>query len=397
MLFLSKTERAGRVRRHRRARSSLVGFVIAFRPSIRTGADRRRRRRSPPSGWSPAASPPRSRASASCTRTRRPATSPPTASATRPRRPRPTSTPRRRSPPRRTSPAEVTCDEDGTLVGPQPRRRRRAGHASSSPGPTPRTSASSTTAARTAGSCSTSAPGRSRRRRATTIADTEVPDQQLHALVEEGGSQFLTFSIADAERATPTTPYRFVVPGVDGAEVRGGGAVRRRRIRSATVVGACRRRRRSAVAALVGAAVVLAPRRLRRGRPAGHVAAGGRRTPRRSRTCSGRCSPIAGVVGAARRRRRRLGDRPLPRPRPADPQADPRPPGAGDRPDDPAGADPHRRRHPDRRHADGAVEDRRHRVLRQRHRPAVVVGDRLPGPGRLRRDRRRRSSRAARW
>ena len=32
-----------------------------------------------------------------------------------------------------------------------------------------------------------------------------------------------------------------------------------------------------------------------------------------------------------------------------------------------------------------AGEDRRHRVLREHHRPAVVVGDRLPGPGRLRR------------
>ena len=41
MLFLSKTERAGGVRRDRRARSSLVGFVVAFRPSLRSGADRR--------------------------------------------------------------------------------------------------------------------------------------------------------------------------------------------------------------------------------------------------------------------------------------------------------------------------------------------------------------------
>ena len=106
---------------------------------------------------------------------------------------------------------------------------------------------------------------------------------------------------------------------------------------------------------------------------------------------------IAGVVGVHRRRRRRLGDHPLQGPRPGDPQADPRPPGAGDRPDDPAGADPDRRRHPDRRHADGAVEDRRHRVLRQRHRPAVVVGDRLPARRRAAAASTRRSSRAARW
>ena len=65
---------------------------------------------------------------------------------------------------------------------------------------------------------------------------------------------------------------------------------------------------------------------------------------------------------------------PLPRPRPGDPRADPRQAGARDRPHDPAGADPHRRRHPHRQHADRARQDRRHPVRRQRHRPAVVVG-----------------------
>ena len=40
----------------------------------------------------------------------------------------------------------------------------------------------------------------------------------LKALVDEGGSQFLTFSIPVAS-AYADQPYRFVVPGVEGAEV----------------------------------------------------------------------------------------------------------------------------------------------------------------------------------
>jgi hypothetical protein len=51
-----------------------------------------------------------------------------------------------------------------------------------------------------------------------TVPDTEVPDQRCTQLVEEGGSQLMTFSIATPSRYAKA-PYRFVVPGVDGAEV----------------------------------------------------------------------------------------------------------------------------------------------------------------------------------
>ena len=50
------------------------------------------------------------------------------------------------------------------------------------------------------------------------IEDTSVPNQICTALVEDGGSQFLTFSIPVAS-AYADQPYRFVVPGVEGAEV----------------------------------------------------------------------------------------------------------------------------------------------------------------------------------
>ncbi len=51
-----------------------------------------------------------------------------------------------------------------------------------------------------------------------TIADTPVPNQICTALTEDGGSQFLTFSISQPSSAVED-PYRFVVPGVDGAEI----------------------------------------------------------------------------------------------------------------------------------------------------------------------------------
>jgi hypothetical protein len=51
-----------------------------------------------------------------------------------------------------------------------------------------------------------------------TIPDTEVPNQLCTQLVEEGGSQLMTFSIPTPSRYAET-PYRFVVPGVDGAEI----------------------------------------------------------------------------------------------------------------------------------------------------------------------------------
>jgi hypothetical protein len=51
-----------------------------------------------------------------------------------------------------------------------------------------------------------------------TVPDAEVPNQICTALTEEGGSQFLTFSISQPS-VSAETPYRFVVPGVDGAEI----------------------------------------------------------------------------------------------------------------------------------------------------------------------------------
>jgi hypothetical protein len=51
-----------------------------------------------------------------------------------------------------------------------------------------------------------------------TVPETEVPNQLCTTLVEDGGSQFMTFLIAEPSDAAET-PYRFVVPGVDGAEV----------------------------------------------------------------------------------------------------------------------------------------------------------------------------------
>jgi hypothetical protein len=51
-----------------------------------------------------------------------------------------------------------------------------------------------------------------------TVPDTEVPNQLCTQLAEEDGTQLLTFSI-NTPSAYAKEPYRFVVPGVDGAEV----------------------------------------------------------------------------------------------------------------------------------------------------------------------------------
>ena len=114
------------------------------------------------------------------------------------------------------------------------------------------------------------------------------------------------------------------------------------------------------------------------GRAAGHVAARRRERPEHPEPA------VAGLPHRRHRRRHRLRRRRLrrhqvPRPRPGDARADPRQAGARDRADDPPGRDPGRRRRPHRQHHLRAGQDRRHRVRRQRHRPAVVVGVRLPG------------------
>ena len=51
-----------------------------------------------------------------------------------------------------------------------------------------------------------------------TLPDTEVPAQICTQLVEEGGSQLLTFSIV-TRSVVADAPFRFFVPGVDGAEL----------------------------------------------------------------------------------------------------------------------------------------------------------------------------------
>lgn len=51
-----------------------------------------------------------------------------------------------------------------------------------------------------------------------TIPDETVPVQVCTALVEEGGSQLMTFTIAEASAAAED-PYTFTVPGVDGQAI----------------------------------------------------------------------------------------------------------------------------------------------------------------------------------
>ena len=50
-----------------------------------------------------------------------------------------------------------------------------------------------------------------------TIPDEMVPVQYCTALVEEGGSQFMTFNIGRS--STADSPYTFTVPGVDGQSI----------------------------------------------------------------------------------------------------------------------------------------------------------------------------------
>jgi hypothetical protein len=51
-----------------------------------------------------------------------------------------------------------------------------------------------------------------------TIPDTEEPNQICTAIADEDGSQFLTFTIARSS-SLAASPYRFFVPGVDGAQM----------------------------------------------------------------------------------------------------------------------------------------------------------------------------------
>ena len=288
MLFLSKTERAGRVRHHRRARPARR-VRLRLQPSVRSGAIAVVALLAP-SGWSPAAPPPRSRASASCTPTRPSATSPRRASATRPRRPRPTSTPRRASPPRRTSPARSSCAATAALTARVDRRRPAS------------VDTFVVTQSNPSNVLFRNESGEERRlvldlgtrpeldEDGDEIDGSEVPNQCCTALVEEGGSAVADVPDRHAELGGRRRPYRFFVPGVEGAELRGGRAVRARYVR-ATVRSrrpSSRRRRSPAVGLLVV--------RLRQGRPAGHVAARGRQRPE---------DPEPAVAGVPHRRHRR--------------------------------------------------------------------------------------------
>ena len=208
-------ERPGRVRRRSPRCILVVGFIVAFGPTLRTGAvaavarrrraragDRRRRRG------------PRRRARAAPPRDHR-RRSPPTASATRRARPRPTSTPRRPSPPRPTSPPRSTLPDDGTLVAQQPRRRPATRTASSSPGPTRRTC------------CFLNESGEERRlvldlgtRPSSTtdgneIPDTEVPNQRCTAARRGGRQPAADVLDPDGQRRRRRRRTAFVVPGVD--------------------------------------------------------------------------------------------------------------------------------------------------------------------------------------
>ena len=138
------------------------------------------------------------------------------------RRPRPTSTPRRPSPQGQHLRRDHLAD-DGTLVahnlGVTGDRRR-----SSFQRPTRRTSCSSTRATRSAGSCSTSAPAPESTRTGDT--SSRACPTSVHALVEEGGSQLLTFSI-DRRPAPAETRTASSCPG-STARRRGRGDVRSR-------------------------------------------------------------------------------------------------------------------------------------------------------------------------
>ena len=161
---------------------------------------------------------------------------------------------------------------------------------------------------------------------------------------------------------------------------------RRRSWRDATVWSLGVRSSRTGRAALL-VGLGLLRRRLRERCAAGHVAAGGRERPEDPRPAvagvrhrrASSCVIVFAAVGWCVLRYRDRGQ-PIPE------QTHGRPALEIGLTILPA-RDPHRRGDPDRRHADGALQDERHRVLRQRHRPAVVVGGRLPDPGRLRRHR----------
>ena len=236
-------------------------------------------------------------------------------------------------------------------------------------------------------------PQRRRRRRpardrdaphgSTTTAADRTASGSARALGEPAATQFLTLTFAQpssaVERRIRSSPSRASTkPSCpwwchDVVEAGGPSCTRRQRRRAQPDPQPQPPRRRAGVAVRHRCCSPRVPRTRRRtrgSRPA--------RTPRRSRTCSGRCSssPASSACSSSRPDLRR---HPLQGPRPADPRADPRQ----------ARARVHVHRHPGR---DLAViggftvstvfalnntDDTE--CVDQRHRPAVVVGVRLPG------------------
>ena len=416
MLCLSKTSGPVAVRRHRRARPRWSASSFAFRPRARRGAVAARRARSPLVGA-------RRRRHRRRARRRARASEPHETTATlaaegrvrHSRRDRGRRATRRRSVAAKANvTAEITLNADGTLVAKTlgvageprpldvtrvqpdqravPQRERRAAPARARPRHPPGGRRATATRSRRP-RCRTSAARRSSRTAAR---------------------QFLTFTIGVASCARRRRPYRVRRARRRRRRDRGGGAVSSSESRPASRADGAAHRvtravscdahvaasvdRRAASASRAAASLAWrccspaaprTPRRTRGSRPA--------RTPRRSRTCSGRCSSspassaciVFAAVGWCVIRYRDRGQA-IPK------QTHGKPAleigltilpaliliGVGD---------------PHRQHAVRARQDRRHRVRRQRHRPAVVVGDRLPGAGRAAAGSPSRSSPAASW
>ena len=173
----------------------LVGFIVAFRPSLAHRRRRRRLRRSRRSASSPAAPARRSAASA------RSHPHETTGDARRRRRVRRRrrdrgrrATPRRTSPPRPTSRPSSRCrgrHADAKTLGVRGEQDDARRH----PGQPDQRACSTTTATSRAGSCSTSAPARVDEATATRSPTRRCPTSSCTQLVEDGGSQLLTFSI----------------------------------------------------------------------------------------------------------------------------------------------------------------------------------------------------------
>ena len=182
---------------------------------------------------------------------------------------------RRRGGVRRHRAAPTTCP---ATTASRPVSRCRARH--------PATSCSATTATTTSGWRSRCIRG------STTTTCRSVPSGSAHRSVEPGSVQFLTLNFAHAQLGRRR--WLRVHRARHRRHARGGRAVSAptdsiQKVRTATMterspgVRHCMR-------LVAGVAAAHRPHGVRSGRAPGHVEAGRRRTPRRSRTCSGGCS-----------------------------------------------------------------------------------------------------------